>query len=75
MCAIIKSNLLGEKPEGDADADSEWTRDVDRGGLLYVTQASQSFFVKLTKVIFENEKPDGSIDYDSFITQVCSSPL
>lgn len=41
---VLKTKFVQERAEADQDPDSEWTRDVDRGGLFYITPASQSFF-------------------------------
>lgn len=75
VAAALKTNILIDKPEGDLDPDSEWTKDVDRGSLLYVNSECQNFFVALTKVVYANEQRDGSIDYELVIKRVTQSEL
>lgn len=75
----LKTKVLVDKAEGDTnpdfEEDSEWTKDIDRGGLLYINSASQSLFVRLATVIYENEKSNGSIDYDRVIQAVLKSGI
>ncbi|KAE8737570.1 hypothetical protein FOCC_FOCC016967 [Frankliniella occidentalis] len=71
VASVLRTKVLIDKPDGDFDPDSEWTKEVDRGGLLYINSQCQSFFVKLTKVIFACEKSDGSINYDEVIARDC----
>ncbi|KAJ1524635.1 hypothetical protein ONE63_011119 [Megalurothrips usitatus] len=73
VCAVIKTHLLSSEPVGDIDA--AWTRDIDRGSLLYITMPCQIFFLSVTKVVYENEKRDGSIDYDQVIDIVCKTSI
>lgn len=76
IALVIQTKVLVDKPVGDVDLSVEaaWTMAVDRGGLLFVSAQSQVFFVKLTKVIYDNEKHDG-IDYDDIINKVCNSNI
>ncbi|KAK3921461.1 Gastrula zinc finger protein XlCGF62.1 [Frankliniella fusca] len=75
VAAALKSNILIDRPEGDMIPDSEWTKDVDRGSLLYVNTECQNFFVALTKVVYASEQRDGSIDYELVIKRVTESEL
>lgn len=75
VAEVIQSKVLVNKVTGDIDPDSEWTKSVDRGSLLYITTPSQGFFVKLTKVVYGYEKKDGSIDYECVVGSVCDSEL
>ncbi|KAK3915657.1 Sulfur carrier protein FdhD, partial [Frankliniella fusca] len=74
VVSVIKNKVLVDKPTGDL-VDSEWTSDVDRGGLLYVSVDCQKFFVNLTKVVFQFEKNNGSIDYMDVISAVTNSSI
>jgi hypothetical protein len=75
VATALKTNILIDRPMGDMDADSEWTKDVDRGSLLYISDECQHFFVALTKIVFESEQRDGSIDYEAVIKRVSESEL
>jgi len=75
VAAAIKSKILMDKPVADMVSDCEWTSDVDRGGLLYITADCQFFFVNLTKVVFESETFNGSLPYDTIISKVSNSDL
>ena len=39
VASVIRNKVLVDKATGDLDEDSEWTSDVDRGGLLFVTNS------------------------------------
>lgn len=73
ICSVLKSAVLRDKPEGDIEA--QWTADVDRGGLLYITTSMQEFLKKVAVVIYMCEKRDGSIDYESVLTKVSNSDI
>lgn len=73
VASVLKSKVLCDKPCNGNDA--SWTRAVDRGGLLYPNEKCQEFLVALTKVIFTNEKSDGSIDYDLVLKDVSNSDI
>ncbi|KAK3908297.1 Escargot/snail protein-like protein [Frankliniella fusca] len=73
VCSVLQSHVLSAEPLGDIDA--AWTRDVDRGSLLYINMACQKFFLSLTKVVYENEKSDGSIDFNQIIGIVSKTDI
>ncbi|KAK3914529.1 Zinc finger and BTB domain-containing protein 2, partial [Frankliniella fusca] len=56
---VLKSQVLSDSAIGDIDA--EWTRQLDRGRLL------------LTNIVYQNERMDGSVDYDLIIKIVSNS--
>ncbi|KAK3929640.1 Protein krueppel, partial [Frankliniella fusca] len=62
---VLKSQVLSDSAIGDIDA--EWTRQLDRGRLLYITIPTQTFFISLTNIVYQNERMDGSVDYDLII--------
>ncbi|KAE8738332.1 hypothetical protein FOCC_FOCC016193 [Frankliniella occidentalis] len=70
---VLRNKVLCDKPCYENHAD--WTRAIDRGGLLYPNADCQKFFVALTEVVFLNEKSDGSIEYDTVIDQVSNSSI
>lgn len=71
--SVLKNEVLSSEPVGDIDG--EWTRDVDRGGLLYINMTCQKFFLSLTKVVFEHEQKNGSIDYNEVIGIVSKTSI
>ncbi|KAK3927005.1 Zinc finger protein ZAT4 [Frankliniella fusca] len=75
VAEVLKANILIDKPSGDIESDSEWTKSVDRGSLLYISPQCQEFFIKLTQLVFSKEKRNGSIDYESVISTVSKSDL
>ncbi|KAK3932319.1 Zinc finger and BTB domain-containing protein 6 [Frankliniella fusca] len=68
ISSVLKNQVLCEQPSGDIDA--EWTKQLDRGRLLYITVPCQRFFISLTQIVYQNESNNGSIDYDLIIKLV-----
>jgi hypothetical protein len=75
IVSVLKSKVLTDRFEGDLSTDANWTKDVDRGGLLFINSKCQELFVKIAKVVYSSEKQDGSIDYEAVIKEVCNSEL
>jgi len=73
IASVLKSKVLCDKPEGDIEA--QWTADVDRGGLLYITTPTQEFFKQVATIVYSSEQKDGSINYEEVITKVTNTDM
>ena len=74
-CSImdaIKNCIVTKDATQEAAA---WTKNIDKGGLLYITKRCQEFSEGLTKVIFQCENHDGSINYGKVLNIVSASRL